>query len=134
MPTDNADRITRYMQTASGGHRLSLTVRGIRVTVEPGDDAQQAAVEALAVAIAALGPADAAPSTALPPPVATDVIPAPAASKPFAVGERVFCRVSGVRAWCTVTEVGTGRNHGRIKITGERAWCPVGNFTRTPAP
>ncbi len=130
MTADNPARITRYMQTASGGHRLGLTVRGIRVTVEPGDLAQQGDVEALALAIAALGPADAPAPLSQPPRPAPPVIPPPAPVKPFAVGEHVYCKVHGAEGWRTVTAVGVDHNRGRIKVSGTRAWCPAHNFSR----
>ncbi len=123
------DRITRYMQTASGARQLALTVNGIRVLIQPRDDGEQAAAEALALAIAALGSA-AVPAIPRPPTVVRAAPVEPVAPRPFAVGERVFCRVHGAQGWSTITDVGIGHNRGRIKIAGERAWCPVGNFTR----
>lgn len=52
-------RVTRFALLATGARRLSLTVRGVRVLVEPCDGDEQAAAESLAAQIAALGPADA---------------------------------------------------------------------------
>ena len=47
---------------------------------------------------------------------------------PFAVGQRVRCTVHGAEGECTVTDVGTDRRRGYIKISNFRAWCPAHNF------
>ena len=125
-------RIARYMETATGAQCLGLSVRGVRVLLTPADSDGQAAAETLALAIAALGP-----EVADPPPSAQTIpiaAPAPVArGRRYEVGDRVWCTVRGAEGWCTVTEVGVGRNQGRIKITGERMWCPASNF-RPDAP
>jgi hypothetical protein len=117
-------RITSFAIQADGSRSFGLDVEGIRVLITAGEERHEAGL-ALAGKIATLGPE------------APERYPAPAAPKPtaphkprpeFTVGQRVWCNIHGVSAWCTVTEVGTGRNRGRIKIAGERCWCPAGNF------
>ena len=127
-----SDRITRFAETSTG-RAVGLSVNGIRVLVTPDGREQQDAADALAAAIANLGPAAAPPA----PPQPTVVEPLPERSpipEPFRVGERVWCHVVGARRYYDVVEVGAGRNHGRIKISGERAWCPASNFERRPEP
>lgn len=126
----NPERVTRFMQDGSGARRLGLSVRGIRVVVEPRGGDEQDAADALAEQIAALGPEDGERRAPAPPPAPMPpalVAPRPAKA-PFVVGERIYCTVHGAEGFCTVTEVGTGRNRGRIKITSERGWCPEFNF------
>lgn len=49
-------------------------------------------------------------------------------TRPFKVGDRVWCRVHGAQGWYVVEEVGEGRNHDRIKVAGVKGWCPTSNF------
>jgi hypothetical protein len=52
----------------------------------------------------------------------------PTPRRSFVAGQVVMCKVHGSAGPCTITEVGTGRNRGRIKIAGIRGWCPETNF------
>ena len=120
------DRITRY----SHGN-LGLRVAGVEILIRPTEEQADVAAE-LAARIAALGPPG-PPSVATPALAAVPLDPPsspPASPLPFSVGERVYCTVHGAAGWTTVTEVGQGRNRGRIKILGLRNWCPAGNFSR----
>lgn len=54
----------------------------------------------------------------------------PAAPKPFAVGETVYCTVRALRGMpMEVTAV----KRDRIKVTCSNAWCPASNFQREPS-
>lgn len=115
-------RIVRY-----GTGNLGITVNGIRVLLTVSGDEQSQTAEALATAIAALGP-EGVPAIVLPEaPVAVER-PAPRAKR-FVVGQRVWCTVHAVRGWKTVIDV---HKDGRIKIDGCRSWCPLHNFEEAP--
>jgi hypothetical protein len=131
-----SNRVTTYAQLPTGARCLGLTVNGIRVLLTPENEAQQPDTEALAVAISALGP-ELAPLVPEPEPM--PVIPTKSTFVPaekFTSGQRVWCKVHGAEGYYIVTQVGDGRNHGRIKVSGElikrageRMWCPAGNFS-----
>lgn len=112
-------RITVY-----GTGNIGVTVNGIKVMLSV-DSAEQATVaNALAEAIAALGPEGIRPVERRVMVPREDVNVAP--PKRFEVGQTVWCTVSAVRGWKTVTEVNP--KDGRIKIDGGRVWCPLHNF------
>ena len=111
------NRVTKY-----GTGNLGVVVNGIRILLTVADDQAETAAK-LAEAIAALGPegiASVTPQT----PTATPERPA-APPKRFAVGQPVWCTVSAIRGWMTVTAV---HADGRIKVNGGRVWCPLHNF------
>lgn len=128
-----SERITMFAPGGNGGRNLQVCVLGVNVLVTPSDASEQERANELARLIAALGPKD-DPEAAPPPPARAPAKPAPVveAVRPFVVGERVWCTVHGAEGFCTITEVGSGRNSGRVKITSCRGWCPSFNFRRAP--
>jgi hypothetical protein len=126
------DRIARYAQLPTGGHCLGITVRGVRVLVTPptGDDQDEA--EAVAAAIAAIGPEQVVKLEQLQPEMPpAPLVPPRNHARNFKVGQRVWCNVHNCEGWHTVTEVGTGRHSSRIKVASWRTWCPSINFDET---
>lgn len=112
-------RITVY-----GTGNIGVTVNGIKILLSVNSAEQASVAAALAEAIAALGPEGIKP-------VEPRIVPAreDAPIKPrkrFDVGQSVWCTVSAIRGWKTVTEVNP--KDGRIKIDGGRSWCPLHNF------
>jgi hypothetical protein len=53
--------------------------------------------------------------------------------KPVEIGERVFCTVTAIRCWMTVTEVKGKGSKLRIKTDAFSGWGYGHNFTREPA-
>jgi hypothetical protein len=54
------------------------------------------------------------------------------ADKTLAVGDKVFCTVSAIRQWMTVTEIKGKGSNLRIKTNGFNGWGYGHNFTKTP--
>jgi hypothetical protein len=119
------ERVTAFATQPTGARSFGLTVRGIHVLVTAEEGCHENG-RALAAAIAQLGP-EAEPHVQ-PEPDRSVRKPVSQPRPSLAVGQRVWCTVHGAEGYCTVREVGEGRNRGRIKITGERCWCPAGNF------
>lgn len=126
--TTTPTRVTRFASQSNGARSFGITVNGLRVLVTA-DEGQHDAGAALASAIAALGPKTIAPETGAPAPT-MPTEPAIVAPKrrEFRVGQRIWCNVHASRGFVTVTEVGSDRRRGYIKISGYRAWCPTHNF------
>lgn len=53
--------------------------------------------------------------------------------KNLAVGDKVFCTVSAIRQWMTVTEIKGKGSNLRIKTNGFSGWGYGHNFTKNPA-
>lgn len=121
------DRVTAYMQSPNGSRSFGVTVRGLRVLVTA-DEGQHDEGRSLASAIALLGPECTDEPAPPPPPEPAPPPERPRPNRNFTVGQRVRCNVHGAEGECTITDVGTGRNRGRVKVTGERMWCPAVNF------
>lgn len=112
-------RITVY-----GTGNIGVTVNGIKILLSVNSVEQSSVAAALAEAIAAIGPEGIKP-------VEPSIVPASEdasikSCKRFKVGQSVWCTVSAIRGWKTVTEVNP--KDGRIKIDGGRVWCPLHNF------
>ena len=120
-------RITAFAVQPTGARNFGFTVRGIRVLVTADEDNHEAG-RLLAEAIAALGPE--AASAPEPPPAPVPAIVEKPAAQPaaFQVGQPLWCTVHGAEGVYHVTEVGSGRNHGRIQVRETRGWCPAHNF------
>jgi len=116
-------RITAFAIQSSGSRNFGLDVRGLSVLVTATEGRHDEG-RALAELIASLGPEQSAPAPSVP----AARVAATVERGIFKLGQRVFCIVHGAEGYSTVTAVGAGRNHGRIKITGCRYWCPAGNF------
>ena len=52
--------------------------------------------------------------------------------KALAVGDKVFCTVSAIRQWMTVTEIKGKGSNLRIKTNGFHGWGYGHNFTKNP--
>jgi hypothetical protein len=115
------DRITKYVTG-----NLGIVVNGVRVLLTVSAEQADTAA-ALAEAIAAIGPEGIEP-IAKPAPTPA-VRERPKAAKRFDVGQDVWCTVTAIRGWKTVTAV---HADGRIKIDGGRVWCPLHNFEAAP--
>jgi len=112
-------RITVY-----GTGNIGVTVNVIKVLLSVNSAEQASVATALAQAIAALGPEGIKP---VEPCIVSPREEAPIKPrKRFEVGQSVWCTVSAIRGWKTVTEVNP--KDGRIKIDGGRVWCPLHNF------
>jgi hypothetical protein len=120
------DRVTAYAIQSNGSRSYGLTVRGIKVLITA-DETQHESASILASAIAGLWPADIVEPTCTPKsePKTTPVV---TPRREFVVGQTVWCRVHGSQGLCKITEIGAGRNYGRVKISGVRGWCPDSNF------
>jgi len=118
-------RVARYAVQGDGSRSFGVTVRGLRVLVTASDGSHVEAEE-LAETIAALGPECVTEAPALAP--APEPPPVRKAAQRFVVGQAVWCKVHGAQGWYTVTEVGSGRNAGRIRVREYRGWCPAHNF------
>jgi len=121
------DRVSTYMIGANGSRNFGVTLRGLKVLITA-DEGQHDEARALAEQIAAMGPAEVSAPPVVVPQTMEPPEPARRERPAFSVGQRVRCNVHGAEGECTIVEVGSGRNRGRVKITGERMWCPSGNF------
>jgi hypothetical protein len=122
-----SDRITAYAIQADGTRAYQVRVNGVRILLTAQEGQHNAAME-LAGIISGIGPAEAPESEPAQIDQTTSVLQVRKQRPDFVVGQRVWCNVHGSEGYCTITEVGTGRNRGRVKITGMRAWCPACNF------
>ena len=121
-------RVTVFAPQSNGCRSFGVTVNGFRILVTASEGRHDLGAD-LAATIADLGP-EADPAEPLEAPHVPEPPPIVAAPprRAFQVGQRVWCNVRGSLGYCTVTEVGTGRRRGAIKISGYRAWCPISNF------
>lgn len=119
-------RVTAFAIQSNGSRSYGLVVRGVKVLITA-DESQYVVAEKLAAEVAELGPEYVAEPERE---TAPERNPEPAVStrKAFTEGQVVWCRVHGSQGLCKVTEIGSGRNRGRIKIAGVRGWCPDSNF------
>lgn len=138
-PTERNARVCAFAIQGDGSRSFGVHVHGLAVLVTAPEGEHDVGA-ALASAIAGLGPEGISPVAPETPAKPTSAKPVSkyearcAARAAFSVGQRVWCNVNGSKGWTTITEVGTGRNKGRIKIQGERSWCPAHNFDAESRP
>ena len=121
-----AKRITRFMKNPDGGRALSLYLHGVLISIRPFSEEQQTQANAIAEQIAALGPEGLA--IVEPPPLPPETT-APAVRRRWAVGEIVWCTVTGAPGLHKVLAVRP--SDGYVKVDGVRSWCPPYNFKAT---
>jgi len=120
-------RITAYAIQSNGSRSYGIVVRGVKILITA-DESQYEVAEKLAFDIAELGPVCVSEhhvKSPAPEDKPSQIIPA---RRSLVEGQIVWCRVHGSKGFCKITEVGTGRNGGCIKISGVRGWCPDSNF------